>query len=94
MAISGGGGQLFGYFDDVMVGFYSNCFGKNLGVKYIFCGIFGWSTEISAAEPQMKFQKLNIFGIFFQIFSFFFFQIGPEHGHEPQKNKTNFQSLK
>ena len=43
-----------------------------------------FSAEISAAEPQMKFQKLNIFGIFFQI--------GPEHGHESQKNKNYFQS--
>ncbi len=50
-----------------------------------------FSAEISAAEPQMKFQKLNIFGIFFQIFSFFF-QIGPEHGHESQKHKKHFES--
>jgi hypothetical protein len=47
--------------------------------------------QFSAAESQMKFQKFNIFGIVFQIFSFFF-QIGPEHGHESQKNKKNFQS--
>ena len=51
-----------------------------------------FSAEISAAEPQMKFQKLNIFGIFFSNFQFFFFQIGPEHGHESQKYKKHFQS--
>ena len=56
--------------------------------KRIF--LMEFSAKISAAKPQMKFQKLNIFGIFFQIFSFFFFQIGPEHGHESQKNEKNF----
>jgi hypothetical protein len=80
-----------------MVGLYiytQNCFGKNLGQKNIFDEIFGRSAEISAAEAQFKFQKLNIFGKKFQIFMFFLFQIGPEYGQESQKNKNNFQSLK
>ena len=58
-----------------MVGFYSKFFGQNFGQKDIFDGIFGRSAEISAADPQMKFRKLKIFGNFFQIFSFFFFKL-------------------
>ena len=30
-----------------------------MGQKNIFGGIFGWSAEISATQPQMKFQKLE-----------------------------------
>ena len=36
-----------------------NVFGKTMGQKNIFGGIFGRSAEISAAQPQMKFQKLE-----------------------------------
>jgi hypothetical protein len=46
--------------------------------------------EFSAAYPQMKFQKLDIFSNFQDIF----FQISPEHEHEFQKNKKIFESLK
>jgi hypothetical protein len=70
------------------------CFGKNLEQKAFFGGIFGRSAEMSAAERQMKFQKLNIFGNFSNFLDVFL-QIGPEHGRESQKNiKKKVQSLK
>ena len=63
-----------------------------LGKRIFLTEFFGRSAEISAADPPMKFQKLKIFGNFFQIFSFFFFQIGSKHRYEPQKSKKKFQS--
>ena len=48
----GGGGELFGYFDDVMAGFTQNYFSKNFGQNNIFDGILGRraTNEISKVE--------------------------------------------
>ena len=89
--LGGGGGRLFGYFDDVMVGFYSKFLVKILG-KRIFL------TEFSADRPKFRpqthkwnFKNLRFLEFFFT-FSVFFFQIGSKHRHESQKSKKNFQS--
>ena len=84
------GGRLFGYFDDVMVGFYSKFFLVRILGKRIFL------TEFSADRPKFRptneISKIEDFWKFFSNFQFFFFQISSKHRHEPQKSKKNFQS--
>jgi hypothetical protein len=38
--------------------FTQNCFGRTMGQKNIFGGIFGRLAEISAAQPQIKISKV------------------------------------
>ena len=72
-----------------MVGI-QNVFGKTMGPKNIFGGIFGRSAEISAAQPEMKFQKLEKCRVKIQEISIFFSQMRLKVSHHA--SKTNFES--
>lgn len=54
------------------------------GQKNMFC------PKMSASEPHMNLQKLNIFEKCFSNYHIFLFQIGPEHVDEFKKIKTIF----
>jgi hypothetical protein len=69
-----------------------NCFGKTMGQKNIFGGIFGRSAEISAAQPQMKFQKLEKCRVKIQKICIFFSQMRLKVSHHASKTKTKFES--
>jgi len=83
----GGGGRLFGYQEHVMVGFWSIFFGRTMGQKNIFGGIFGRSAEILAAQPQMKFQKLEKRRVKIPKICILFTKIGLKVSHHASKTK-------
>ena len=66
--------------------FSQNFFGKTMRKKNVFGGIVGRSAEISAAQPQMKFQKSGKSCVKIQKICTFFSQMRPELSHHASKN--------
>ena len=63
-----------------------------MGQKNIFGGIFGRSAEISAADPQMKFQKWEKRRVKIPKICIFFTKVRLNVSHHASKKQTNFVS--
>ncbi len=60
-----------------------------MGQKNIFGGIFGRSAEISAAQPQMKFQKLEKRRVKIPKICIFFTKMGLKVSHHASKKNLS-----